>query len=463
VFVREPLALADEQLPARLRPTRKAALAARPDERVRLVLQRHARDPEALRALLLREGYVYSTEPDEAVALVKGLELPKLFTEASLWLQRGAHLYELRRIAGRYPEYRFVDGPYAGATGELLLADRVAVRREELAEPLHRDLRPVAAEVGFDRVRIEQLRAGGLVAELRFGGTWARALLPTEGAAVRFGCLDAPSATRAQVAAWQQADAPRRRALGKLHEAVTAMVVDRLPFDRPRKAKDHLSDGQLRPLWLLSYRNGGGDFGHEKEGYFVYDEAGRPKPPQMCVDFVLDSYERASGTWFRPRGQKPGRDIGALDLDALGVGNRAGVLAFGKFAESRTELFEFRRFPEAERIPFGDRAHFFAYLLEHADELHPGDVLAIQGIKRDGNIHQHAILLEDTDPVTGFPYGLADQMKWPRRRTWEGIMGEAPRRSLLFHVRPKPELLLRLDPEHAKPSAAEAAPPAPKP
>lgn len=457
IFVREPAALTDDQLPERLRPTRQAAQAARPRDRVALVLKRHGRDPEALRALLLREGYLYSNDPDEAVTLVKGLELPKLFTEATLWLQRGAHLFELRRSSGRQPDYRFVDGPLRGANAELLLADRVAVRREELGEPLHRDLRPLGAELGFERTRVEQLRAKGIVAELRFGSDWARALLTTKGADVALGCLDAPAEVRARIDVWQRADAPRRRALGKLHEAVTAMVVEKLPFDRPRKAKDHWSDGQLRPLWLWSYRSSGGAFSHEKEGYLVYDDAGRPIPPEMCVDFVLDSYERAAGTWFRPRGQKPGRVVGALDFDTFGVGNRAGVLSFGKFAESRPELFEMRRLPEQERIPFGDRERFFAYLADRADEFRPGDVVAIQGLKRDGNIHQHAILLEDVDPVTGFACGLADQMKWPRRRTWEGIMGEAPRRSLLFHVRPKAELLLRLDPQHAADAGPEAA------
>ncbi|MEQ9319664.1 MAG: hypothetical protein RIF41_10940, partial [Polyangiaceae bacterium] len=68
-----------------------------------------------------------------------------------------------------------------------------------------------------------------------------------------------------------------------------------------------------------------------------------------------------------------------------------------------------------------------------------------QGPKPDGYVHQHAILVEDTDPVTGMPYSLADQMKWPRLRTWEGIMAEAPKRALLYHVRPKTSFLTRLD------------------
>ena len=78
--------------------------------------------------------------------------------------------------------------------------------------------------------------------------------------------------------------------------------------------------------------------------------------------------------------------------------------------------------------------------------MRPGDVIAIQGKKADGKIHQHAILVEWADPITGFPSGLADQMKRPRRRTWEGIMAEAPLRSLLYRARPRDTVWTRLDP-----------------
>ena len=447
LFVRAPQRPADGELSESARTTARAVAKLPVLDRLRVVLQRHWHDYATLRGLLLREGYLFSEDPDEAAALVKSLELAKLFAEPAIWLERGHTRFRLERHDGRQPGYRFVDGPLAGTDAELLFGDRVGSDEAALDHPLHRDLRPLGAELGFDRARILRYGERTLLAELRFGGQWLRALLEASGSELRLGCLDAPAEVRRRVTAWQQADAPRRRALGKLHEAVTILVGEKLPFDRPRGVKDHLSDGKLRPLWLWAYRSGQFGFTHDHEGYLVYDDAGRPLPPEMCVDFVLDSYERAAGTWFEPRGHKPGRVVGALDFDSFGIGNRAGVLAFGKFAESKPELFEFRTIPEAERIPFGERSKFFAYLLEHADDFRPGDVVAIQGLKRDGNVHQHAILIEDTDPLTGFPCGLADQMKWPRRRTWEGIMGEAPRRSLLFHVHPKPELLLRLDPE----------------
>jgi hypothetical protein len=62
----------------------------------------------------------------------------------------------------------------------------------------------------------------------------------------------------------------------------------------------------------------------------------------------------------------------------------------------------------------------------------------------DGLVHQHAILIEDTDPITGFPHALADQMRVPRRRTWEAIMAEAPLRSVLFRLRPRRLVLAAL-------------------
>jgi hypothetical protein len=248
------------------------------------------------------------------------------------------------------------------------------------------------------------------------------------------------------VEAERTAAGARRRGLLALHASVGEALAEALRFDRPEGEKTAEHDGELRPVWFGAYRQGRASFEYEGASYPVFDAAGKPWPPEVCVDFVLDSFERASGTWFAPRGGALGRVRGRLDFDDTGIPNRRGVLAFGAFAETRPELFEVRRYAGSDRIPFGERTRFFGWLAEHADDVRAGDIVAIQGKKRDGLIHQHAILVEWADPVSGFPSGLADQMKRPRRRTWEGIMAEAPLRSLYYRVRPRDAVFEKLDP-----------------
>lgn len=416
---------------------------------VQRLVRSHRHDEAGLRAAVLRDGYLYSEDPIEAFALVRELTLTDLFAEERIFLLRGETLHTLERQKARYDRgfaYVHVDGPEKGREAKILMFDRVGSDEAAVKnDTLHRDLRSFRNRVGFDRMRIEHHTQNALVASLRFDGRWVTALVDAQGPHLELACLDAAADERAAIEAFVAEDAPRRRAVASLQTTVGQMVAERMPFDRPRKAEDHLSDGQLRPQWEWAYRRGSFDFSYEEQGYAVFDRDGMPHPPQTCVELILDTYERASGTWYRPQGQPAEKVIGGIDFAAIGVVNRSGVLAFEKFAEEQDELFVHQRFPE--RIAFRDRDAFFQNLVEKADWFAPGDVVAIQGPKPDGYVHQHAILIEDVDPMTGMPYALFDQMKRPRQRTWEMIMAEAPLRALLYHVRPRRELFLRLDPQ----------------
>ena len=448
VFVREPQATPDEALSTAALASRKASLRARPGLRIGGLKARHRRDPATLRALVLREGYAYAPDPLDALSIVTDITLADLFAEPEIWIQRGSDTRRLAREEKRKEvAYRYVDGPLAGRAADLLFGDRVALVREDLATPLHRDLRALADVEGFDRTRITRRTDEALLADLRFGSTWVPAVLRARGAALELTCLAAEAPEREAVRAAREADGPRRRALLALHDVITEELVEGLRYDRTEGEKTADRDGELRPVWMSAYLRGQQTFAHEGTTYPVFDAAGRAHPPQVCVDFVLDSFERTSGTWFSPRGEKLARVRGRLDFDEAGIRNRRGVMAFGAFAESKPEMFEVRRFIGKERIEFRERSRYFDFLTDHADEVRPGDVIAIHGMKRDNRIHQHAILVEWADPVTGFPHGLADQMKRPRRRTWEGIMAEAPLRSLYYRVRPRNTVFAQLDPE----------------
>jgi hypothetical protein len=445
IFVREPA----------------EAVTLKPGEnggrRVLNLVLSHPHDKKKLRASLLREGYVYSADPDEAFALSQHASLPDLFDEERIWLLRADRVLELVKAPARYDrghEYRFADGDQAGRTATLLFADQLALDPKELGAPLHRDVRGLRRRAGFDRFKVVHLGERAIVAELRYGAQKVEALIESDGAHLEIGCIQAPAPVRAEVAAYAEANASRRRSIAALSRTVTDIVAERLPFDRPRDAEDHKEDGQLRPQWEWAYARGYHGLSHDGEGYGVFDADGRPAPPETCVAMVLDSYERAGGTWYRPAGEKRERVIGALDFNSYGVFNRAGVIGFAKFAETKPELFTVSWVPYAERIEFRERERFFADLVARADEFDPGDIVAIQGLKRDGVIHQHAILVEDTDPITGMPFALADQMKRPRRRSWEGIMAEAPLRALYYHIKPTPALLAKLDRQPPAPMLA---------
>lgn len=384
--------------------------------------RRKAKSRVELRALVLAEGYLAATKPDEALALATGLVLRELFDEPTIVLQRGERTHTLvRREARGGHVYEHEDGTRA----ELLLFDRVGT--EPLGAPLHVDLASAAIREGLPPIAGIALSSTYAVATLEGG---ARALFAREGAALSLACVDGVVEGREERRA-------RLARVEKIRAAVELQIVEEHPFDRPRDEKTAEKDGHLRPLWNEAYKRGAPMFVGEGGTYPVFDAKGRPAPPEVCVEFIVDTLERAGGSWYRADARE--RTAGTLDFDALGLSNRRGVLAFEKWA-STSGHYDARRYAGDERVPFGERARFFRTLLELRD-VAPGDVVAIQGEKRDGLIHQHAILVLRTDPLSGFPFDLADQMKRPRRRTWEGIMAEAPKRSLLYRLRPKDEVL----------------------
>src|SRR5262245_48531647 len=187
-----------------------------------------------------------------------------------------------------------------------------------------------------------------------------------------------------------------------MHDVITEEVKEAFRFDRPEGETGPDRDGELRPFWASAYLSGRSSFEHDGANYQVFDGGGNAWPPQVCVDFVVDTFERTSGTWWRPRGPSLGRVRGKLDLAEVGVSSQRGVIAFGKLAEQKPDYFDVRRFRDEERIQFRERTRYFNFLAAHADEIRPGDVVAIHGLKRDDRIHQHAILVEWADPITGF-------------------------------------------------------------
>ncbi len=394
------------------------------------------RRPAVAREVLLHEGYLYAESPALAVALVDLIELRHLFDAPELVLARGAITLRLRRDE---LDYRYVDGPDAGAKSRLLLFDRVWPAGEEPGPSLHRALDDLVETAGVDRVNVERWTDRGVLARLRYGAEWVDAVLDHEGARLTLAC-EVVRPEQAEAVALARSLARRRHAvLGVQREAIAAAVAEALPFDEPT-TEEGQQDGNLRPQWRWAYEHGWDQYRFNDDKYPVFDAAGRPRVPQVCIDFVFDTLERASGTWWAGREQDRQRIVGRLDFSALGIDNQRSVERFVSFAWAHPEWFDAYDLTPDERIRFADRERFFGHLAAHADGFIPGDVVTIHGPRGDED-HYHSFFVVAADPVTGMPILLAANAGRPRLRTWEQEMRNAPKRSIRSRVRPRLEWL----------------------
>lgn len=391
--------------------------------------------PEVARALLLSEGYLYSENPELAASFVDVVELHHLFSEPELTVQRGTQLLRAKKNKGFW--YEYVDGPERGQRARLLLLDRVWPSGKEPGPPLHLSLRDLVLEAGIERVRVRRIGAEHVVIDARHGNDWVPTLLSIKaGGKLSVECQAVPEGRGDEVAHARELAFRRQRVLSGLRSAIVEMVGEALPFDEPR-TEEGQQDGNLRPAWRWAYTHGWDSYTFNDDTYLVFDAKGRPKVPQVCIDFVTDAFERAGGTWWAPSGTERERVKGSVDFDEIGIVNRRSVDVFIRFAAERPEMFDVYGLGEGERVRFFERQSFFTHLSEHADRYLPGDVIAIHGPRSDGENHWHSFFVYDSDPITGLPTLLASNAGKPRIRSWEGEMRSAPRRSIHTRVRPR--------------------------
>lgn len=407
-----------------------------------------ANRPEIARALLLREGYLFADSPALGAALVDRVELHHLYRDGDLVIERGDQRLLARK--GNNPWYEYVDGPEAGARARLLLFDRVSPVDAPLGAPLHVSAREVAVTLGFERLRRMHVTDDAVLAEARYGPDWVPTLFHVRGTRLELDCELVDEAAKTRVARARELAVRRARMLGVKRGAIVSMVREALPFDEPITEIGQ-QDGNLRPAWLWAYRRGWDMYTFNDDHYLVFDGSGRPKVPQVCIDFITDTLERASGTWFAPKSEgERRRTSGGVDFDQLPIENRRSVEVFNRFTRERPEWFDVYDLAPSERVRFVQREQFFAELAANADRYLPGDVVTILGPRSDGESHWHSFFVYDSDPVTGMPLLLASNAGRPRIRTWEAEMRSAPLRSIQTRIRFRLEWLERVLPQSSE-------------
>jgi hypothetical protein len=395
-------------------------------------------EPAFGRAIVLREGYLYADSPNLAFALVDQLAVDHLFREPRLWIQRGDRTrYAVRGPSGRY---LWESGREAGKPVSLLLFDRLGTGTPDSA--LARDFRSLRSRLHFDRARIRHATEDRIVADLRFGDQWVETLLRANGATLELECETLDTEGRPALDEWRDRAARRARVVQRLQRAMLDQVDEGIPFDEPMTEVGQ-QDGRLRPAWQRAYFEGETSYRFNDDRYPVFDTKGRPIPPQICLDFMTDTLERASGTWWARQGAPPARLRGRLNLDDYGGPLLRSVERFSIFANQRSDWFDTLDIAERERIPIGHLDVLLGWLLRRADDFEPGDMVFIHGWTPwdPREPHYHSFFVYESDPMTGLPMAIAGNAGRPSIRVWRTESLRTPKRRFVRRIRPRLEWL----------------------
>lgn len=422
------------------------------------------RNRNTLRQILLTDGYLYADKPATAALLGNHVVLSHLFDAPELVVIRGS---QVLHAVKKDSDYYWMDGPELGRLARLWLFDRVAPAGAPLSPPKHVSIEHIRERTGAERVDVERLTAKGILVQLVYHDVQSPAVLTLHEAGLQLECEASVPSVAEKVATARRVALRQLKVMHQLREAIAAQVQEGLPFDEP-KTEEGQQDGKLRQEWRTAYLQGRYSFTFNGDKYQVFGSKGRPRVPQVCVDFVVDTWERLAGTHWLNRSEGRGRHVGRIDFNNLDIENRRSVDRLIDYARNQPAWFDVIEYPEPERVPFLDRKRFFRQLFDRRDDFQTGDVVAILGRRDDERLHYHSFIIVSSDPLTGMPTAVAANAGRPRIRSWEAEMQNAPRRSIIARIRPRLAWLEALadpngpgpsDPEHPRDLQASQAPP----
>lgn len=396
----------------------------RPLRAVRDLVQAHRGDRVFLRSFALSDGYLFATEPGLARALSASLRLEDLFDAETIYRTRAGRTERLDRTGEGY-----VDA--SGEPARLRLNDRVL--EEDGVAPIHVSLRGVRQQTGALRTLPLALSTRDAALELRFpDGTRRPALVTIEDGRTDVVCVGGDETTLAATLAHADRFAQRQ---ARIAEAAKALVRERPRFDEPVNEPEGVQeDGRLRGAWLAAYQRGARTFTYRDVDYPVFDADGNASPPQVCVDFVFDAWERGGGNWYRSRGEEPGRTAGDVAFRGLPRRSIQGLLAYSADGEGVLQRHDVAR---RDRVALREGRRFARAMGRVADDIQEGDTLIIHGLReQDMRLHYHAVLVLEVEPISGVPMVVADNQGRPRLRTLTSALRAAPLRSIKYRLRP---------------------------
>jgi hypothetical protein len=412
---------------------------------LQMLLPHFTLQPALGRAVLLRDGYLFSDNPEMAYAMVNLVTAEHLFGHDRIWIRRGEQLLHASRKDGRYV---FDDGPNEGERVRLLLFDRLGYG-EVPSDTLVRDFRSLRYRLNFDRANVRHVTESHIVVDLKYGHLTVPSVLRSQGARLELECEIVHPTQVANLAEARAHAGQRQDVVQALRASMRAAIADQLPFDEPRREYGFQLDGKLRKNWQHAYFEGKSDYALNGDRYPVFSPNGNPAVPQVCVDFLTDTFEHLSGSWWTPKGQAPKRIVGKLNFDVMNTLERAKlrrVPGFLAYAAEHPEQFEVLDVPPPQRIALGRRAELLEYLTNNVTDFQPGDIIVIRGrTPWDAReMHYHSFFVYESDPLSGIPLALVGNAGRPSVRYWEVEARRTPEREIWNRVRPRTRWLQSL-------------------
>ena len=445
-YLRKPK-LTDEPVAREIADTlgRKAHLT----QYIRKLISKHRDDKSLLRRIFLREGYFFDDRPRVARQMVREIMLTDLFS--------APRIFRFRK--NRVETLTLSDGQYLGEDrkrARLLINDRVATSVKALQPLLHLDMEVIKDKTGARRTILDKSFEDAASINLVFpGGEQRPALVQLIDNRTHIECIGGDTRTLETTIStakkfWEKHNI--------IIETAKKIVAERPIFDEPTDELEGVQeDGELRQAWKKAYRNRKKKFLYREVEYDVFDRRGNPTPPQVCVDFIVDTWERAYGTWYSKKGNPPTRTEGRIDFYALENVSRRYISSILGHALQEGSPFLRYDIPRRDWAPLEERWRYVRKLAKHANHYREGDLLVIHGLREeDMQEHYHTVLILETDLITGLPELIADNQGRPRITTLIRAMRAAPKRSVKYRIRLDVEKLAALTHQYREKKRLEA-------
>ncbi len=237
----------------------------------------------------------------------------------------------------------------------------------------------------------------------------------------------------------------REELLTPIFSSMIAQENEGLPFDEPRHEYGMQLDGKLRPVWSKAYFEKKRLYAFTGDVYLTMS-GHVPLVPQVCADFIVDTLDRAAGTWYNGDLKHPRRIVGKFDFrkqieDEKFNPRNAGQLI--NFFKSHPDNFEMV-FDGTSDLEVGNAEALKSWFKDHQVQI--GDIVIIRGRApwdKNREIHWHSFFITRLDDARRVSMIMGNAGK-PKEVFLEREVARAPKRHIVAVIRLTDHFLLNL-------------------